>query len=203
MPLISQCLGIECSRSLKTISPKGLKPFILAKEGVYSSLSTSLFSCTTNKQESFRLPCTLALFCFPTPISRLNLQPCRTWLVNRGAALSSQVSLCLWGQEFTLPPANELQCWKNTTHMRASENMLEVEASLFAMLPMRTKVTREMAPQPPLFLKGLIWPLFAGMCLPFFFFFSSKLLPAEHAEAQNITSKGIKGFADKNSSCDR
>lgn len=87
--------------------------------------------------------------------------------------------------------------------MRASENMLEVEASLFAMLPMRTKVTREMAPQPPLFLKGLIWPLFAGMCLPFFFFFSSKLLPAEHAEAQNITSKGIREFADKNSSCDR
>lgn len=88
--------------------------------------------------------------------------------------------------------------------MRESENMLEVEAFLFAMLPMRTKVTREMAPQPPLFLKGLIWPLFAGMCFPFFFFFfSSKLLPAEHAEAQNITSKGIKGFADKNSSCDR
>lgn len=92
----------------------------------------------------------------------------------------------LWGQEFTLPPANEPQCWENTIHMHIPENTEEMDAFLFSTLPMKTKVTGEMSLQASKLVKGLVWLLFAGNCMDFW----QKLLPIEHAEAQNIISKG-------------
>lgn len=73
----------------------------------------------------------------------------------------------LWGQEFTLPPANEPQCWENTIHMHIPENTEEMDAFLFSTLPMKTKVTGEMSLQASKLVKGLVWLLFAGNCMDF------------------------------------